>query len=317
MKLGEIYNLAIQLGIEHDPREEAEIKRILEKKKKAYGDLKEDEKEFFDIETLTNPYADTRILAGDPDMEIEGLLAGIDIEVQEVVLADRLREKGEKIDLLLAHHPEGKALAALSDVMAMQADIWAKLGVPVNIGDALISERMTEVFRSLMPINHNRAVDAAKLLGFSFMNSHTPCDNMVNEFVQKYLDEKSPDTIGEIVKVLREIPEYKEAALDGAGPIILVGESNKRPGKIVVDMTGGTEGPEAAIEKLAEVGVGTIVGMHFSDKLRKKASESHINVVIAGHMASDAIGMNLLLDKLENSGVKIIATSGLMRVKRA
>ncbi|MDI6716221.1 MAG: NGG1p interacting factor NIF3, partial [Actinomycetota bacterium] len=39
--------------------------------------------------------------------------------------------------------------------------------------------------------------------------------------------------------------------------------------------------------------------------------------VIAGHMASDAIGMNLLLDKLENSGVKIITTSGLMRVKRA
>ncbi|MBE0448569.1 MAG: NGG1p interacting factor NIF3 [Actinobacteria bacterium] len=317
MKLREIYDLAIEAGIEHDPRGKAEVDKLLSKRKEAFDGLKDEEKEFFDIDSLKNPYADTRILAGDPDMEVTGILAGIDIEVQEVVLADRLREKGEKIDLLLAHHPEGKALAGLSDVMAMQADIWAKLGVPINIGDVLIDERMGEVRRSLMPINHNRAIDAAKLLTFSLMSCHTPCDNLVNEFVQKYLDEKSPETLGDVVKVLREIPEYKAAAFDKAGPTILVGDSNKRTGKIVVDMTGGTEGPEGAIEKLADAGVGTIVGMHLGDKLRKKASESHINVVIAGHIASDAIGMNLFLDRLKEKGISIITTSGLMRVEHS
>ncbi|HZD59463.1 MAG TPA: NGG1p interacting factor NIF3 [Anaerolineae bacterium] len=317
MKLRAIYDLAIEVGIEYDPRGDEEIQKLLNKKKEAYEGLKEEEKEFFDIEALDNPYSDTRILAGDPEMEVYGLLAGIDIEAQEVVIADRLREKGKHVNLLLAHHPEGRALAGLADVMGMQADIWAKLGVPINIGDVLIDERMAEVRRSLMPINHNRAVDAAKLLGIAFMNCHTPCDNLVNDFVQRYLDEKAPDTVGDIVKVLREIPEYKAAALDKVGPTILVGDASKRPGKIVVDMTGGTEGPEGAIEKLAEAGVGTIVGMHLGEKLRKKASESRMNVVIAGHIASDAIGMNLFLDKLAANGVGILTTSGLVRVGRS
>lgn len=317
MKLSEIYNLAIEVGIAHDPRGEAEVEKQLEKKRKAYDELKPDEKEFFDIETLDNPYSDTRMLAGDPDTEVRGLLAGIDMETQEIVLADRLREKGETIDLILAHHPEGKALAALADVMAMQADIWDKYGVPINIGEDLIGERMTEVRRNLMPVNHSRAVDAAKLLGFAFMNSHTPCDNLVTEFVQNYLNEKKPETLGEIVKALKEIPEYRNAALNNAGPAIIVGDAGKRPGKIVVDMTGGTEGPEATMERLANAGVGTIVGMHFSDKLRKKAQESHLNLIVAGHISSDAIGMNLFLDKLEANGVKILTTSGLVRVKRS
>ncbi|MCL6472260.1 MAG: NGG1p interacting factor NIF3 [Firmicutes bacterium] len=316
MKLREIYDLAIEVGIANDPRGVDEVSKQLDKKRKEYDDLKADEKEFFDIDTLDNPYSDTRILAGDPEKEVRGLLAGIDMETQEVILADRLREKGEVIDLILAHHPEGRALAALANVMGMQADIWASYGVPINIGDDLIGERMMEVRRSLMPVNHNRAVDAASLLGFAFMNIHTPADNLVTRFVQDYLVEKSPGTLGEIVKALREIPEYKDAALKEAGPTILVGEASKRPGKIIVDMTGGTEGPEGAIERLANAGVGTIVGMHFSEKLRKKASESHINIIVAGHISSDAIGMNLFLDKLEQNGVKILTTSGLKRIKR-
>ncbi len=316
MKLREIFDLAIEVGIANDPRGEEEVEKQLEKKRKQYDELKPDEKEFFDIETLDNPYSDTRILAGDPGMEVKGLLAGIDMETSEIVLADRLREKGETIDLVLAHHPEGKALAALADVMAMQADIWEKYGVPINIGEDLIGERMTEVRRNLMPVNHSRAVDAAKLLGFAFMNSHTPCDNLVTGFVQNYLDEKKPETLGEIVKGLKEIPEYKDAALNNAGPAIIVGDASKRPGKIVVDMTGGTEGPEAAIERLADAGVGTIVGMHFSDKLRKKAQENHLNLIVAGHISSDAIGMNLFLDKIEQN-VKILTTSGLTRVRRS
>lgn len=311
-----MYDLAVELGINHDPRGEAEIEKLLDKKKEAYEGLKDDEKEYFDVESLDNPYTDTRILLGDPDMEIRGLMAGIDMETQEIVLADRLREKGETIDLVHAHHPEGRALAELAGVMAMQADMWEKQGVPINVGEDLIGERMAEVRRGLMPVNHMRSVDAAKLLGFAFMCTHTPCDNMVQGFVQRHVDAKSPSTLGDIVKALREIPEYKDAAKKGSGPTLIAGEASKRPGRIVVDMTGGTEGPESAMERLSTAGVGTIIGMHFSEKLRKKASESHINLIVAGHIASDAIGMNLYLDKIEAQGVKVITTSGLMRVQR-
>ena len=56
--------------------------------------------------------------------------------------------------------------------------------------------------------------------------------------------------------------------------------------------------------------------MHLDEKLRKKADEFGLNVVIAGHIASDSIGINLFLDRLEKRGLTIKTCSGLIRVKR-
>lgn len=318
MKLEEIYKIAIESGIEADPRGKEAIEGILKKKKEQLDKLPEEDKPFFDDESLTNPYGDTRILWGDADVEINGILTGIDIEIGEILLADRLNEKGQKINLLLAHHPEGRSLAQLYQVMGMQADVWHKFGVPINIGDFLIDKRAREVQRQLLPVNHNRPVDAARLLGLNYMNVHTPCDNLVSRFVQQRLDDRKPEVLGDVIKELKKIEEYAESAKQGFGPSILVGSPTTRAGKILVDMTGGTEGPKEAIEKLAQAGVGTLVNMHMSEKLRKKAEEAHINVVIAGHIASDAIGLNLYLDKLETKGLtNIVPASGLIRVKRA
>ena len=67
-------------------------------------------------------------------------------------------------------------------------------------------------------------------------------------------------------------------------------------------MTGGTSGSKETLEKLSQSGVGTIVGMHMSEDHRKEAEKHHLNVVIAGHIASDTLGLNLLLDALEKHG---------------
>lgn len=316
MQLQKIYELAVELGIEADPRPKEEIDHILSEAKKKHDKMDKKEKEYFDTELLANPYSDTRILAGTGKEEIKTVLVGIDMEVGEVLLADRLNQKGEKIDLIMSHHPEGKALANLSDVMKLQADMWFKFGVPINIGEALIAPRMGEVFRRLSPINHTRAVDAAKLLSFSFLSVHTPTDNLVTKYLTEKFNEKSPRTLKDILDILKEIPEYKEAAKIGAGPTIFNGEESRRTGKIMVDMTGGTEGPKGIIEKLSHAGVGTLVGMHMDDKLKDEAEKHKINVVIAGHIASDAVGINLFLDKLEKKGIKVITCSGLSRTKR-
>lgn len=317
MKLKEIYDLAVNLGVKADPRGQSALKKILKKAKDDYKKLSKKEKTFFDKERFTNPYADTRILVGELEAEVKTVLAGIDMEVGEVLLADRLRERGKAIDLILSHHPEGKALAALHEVMKLQADVWHQFGVPINVGDALIGERAKEVFRAFLPLNHNRAVDVAKLLGMSLMCVHTPADNLVTEFLQKNIEKKKPETVGDVVDLLSDIPEYSEATKLNTAPTIIAGDSSRRAGKVMVDMTGGTEGPEDAVKKLSEAGVGTLVGMHMSEKLRKIADESKLNVVIAGHIASDSLGLNLFLDKIEVKGVKIIPCSGFIRVKRS
>ncbi|MDH4027471.1 MAG: NGG1p interacting factor NIF3 [Nitrospirota bacterium] len=317
MRLRKFYEAVVAAGIEADPRGRKAVMKSLEKTKKAHKDMKKDEKEFFDAESLHNPYADTRILHGTGEEEIRTALVGIDMETAEVLLADRLSSKGRKIDLIVAHHPEGKAYANFYEVMHMQADIQNKFGVPINIAESLIETRMKEVGRRLLPVNHTRASDAARLLDIPFMCMHTPADNMVVDHLQKTFDRKSPDTLGDILKILKEIPEYHEAAKNNAGPAVLIGSKERRCGKIFVDMTGGTEGSKDIFESLANSGVGTIVAMHLSDDHRKQAEKRHINVVIAGHISSDNVGINLMLDEvLKHGRMDIIPCSGFRRFSR-
>lgn len=316
MRLREIYETAVQMGIDADPRGGQGVERFLEITKRRYEQLPDYQKAVFDKEELSNPYVDTRIYVGDPDLEVTKLIGGIDMNVGEVLLTDRLREKGEKIDAMYSHHPEGMALAKLDKVMEMQADIWESFGVPINVGESVLDERRTEIKRRFMPMNTDQAIDAARLLGIPFFNAHTPTDNLVTQFLNRYFDERRPLLIEDVYKLLYDVPEYRIAAQRGAGPYIVETIAGKRCGKIFVDMTGGTEGPTQIMEELADKGVGTIVGMHMSPDLRKAAEEHHLHVVIAGHISSDSLGVNILMDALERKGVDIIPTSGYIRVHR-
>ncbi len=316
MKIREIYEYVIARGIEKDPRGAEAVAEQLEKEKKRYEELKEEEKKDYDTDRLVNPYSDTRVLFGDPEAEVRRMMVGVDIEVGEVLLADRLGEKGKPVDLIMSHHPEGKALAALHDVMHLQEDLLARYGVPINVAEGIMASRIAEVKRGLMPINHNRAVDAAKILGIPIMSAHTVADNQVASFLQELMDKEQPKTLGDIIKLLKTIPEYAQAVKFNAGPSIVVGSKERRAGKILVDMTGGTSGSQDAYAKLSQAGVGTLLVMHMSEKHRKEAEKNHVNVIIAGHMASDSLGMNLLLDGIEQRGVEIITCSGLIRHKR-
>ena len=318
MKLSDIYDACVQAGIEVDVRDRAEIDRVLNAARREHDKLDEADREFFDLERCVNPYSDTRICAGDPETEIRGLLVGIDMEVGEVLLADRLRDKGAPIDLIFAHHPEGPGYANLHEVMYMQADLWAAEGVSIGAGDALIAPRAEEIRRRVSAVNHYRAVDAAKLLGFASLSCHTPADNSVSRFVQTFLDAEGPETLEFVVKALRRIPEYADGARKGYGPSIVTGGESARPGRIAVDMTGGTEGPADALDRLSQAGVGTLVGMHYSEEHKKRAEELKLNLVVAGHISSDVLGMNLILDKIERLGdIAVYCTSGMVRVSRA
>ncbi len=313
MKIQEIYNLAIQKGIEADFRGRDEIEKILKRLKEKYEKMKAEEKEEFDLERLENPFSDTRILFGDPQKKVKKVLIGIDIDGEELLLAEKLGD----IDLVISHHPRGKALAGLDDVMQLQVDVLAKYGVSVNIAEKLLRKRIEEVARGIAPQNHNRAVDIARHLNLPFLCVHTPCDNLAAKFVDEKLKKDNPILIEEILKSLKEIPEYRKAIEIGAGPKIFVGDKENRAGKIVItEMTGGTEGAPEIYEKLAQAGAGTIIGMHISEKHRKEAEKANVNVVIAGHISSDSLGVNLFLDELEKKGIEIISCSGLIRIKR-
>lgn len=311
MTLQQIYNLAIKMGINADLRGKQAVQKVLKRAKDKYQKLDKDKKAEFDLEKLKNPYSDTRILH-EIKKQVKKVLAGIDIGTGEMLLAKELN-----CDLVISHHPLGKALADLSDVMHLQAEILANYGVPINIAEGVLKERIQEVSRGIAPINHNRVVDTARLLGINLMCVHTPCDNLSADFLDRYIKNKKPETVGEIIKILKQIFEYKEAVKLKAGPRIFVGSEENSAGKIALtEITGGTEGAKEIYEKMAQAGLGTVIGMHLAEEHRKQAQKAHLNVVIAGHMSSDSVGINLFLDELEKQKLEVVVCSGIIRIKR-
>ena len=202
MTLQEIFDLALKMGVAADPRGGTGVKELLARANKDYKELPEKKKKYFDPQTLTNPYSDTRILFGEPKTQVKKILAGIDADATEVLLADRLNQKGAGIDAVVGHHPVGVSLTALHDVMDLQIDAYAEIGVPVNVVDALMRERMDLIKRKIHPSNHNQVVDTARLLDVPLMNLHTVWDNMGDQFMKNYLGEKKFQTVGDIIEAM-------------------------------------------------------------------------------------------------------------------
>jgi len=261
-------------------------------------------------------YEDTAILHGKPNTEVKKVLVGIDIEVGELLLADRIRQR-QGLDLVIAHHPEGRAWANFYEVMILQVDLLEKAGVKRALAEKLVAQRMREVERRVLPNNHMRSVDVARILDIPFMCMHTPADNQVAKFLTDLFKKEKPKKLKDIIDLLSGIPEYKDAIKNGTGPRILAGNPNAPVGEILMEMTGGTEGPKEALGKLYKAGVNTLVSMHTSDEHFKKAKELNLNVVIAGHISSDTLGLNLLLDKIERKEkLSITGCSGFRRISR-
>jgi len=285
MKLENLYKKAIEVGIHNDLRKNQDIKTLLTEEKDKYKNFKDDEKEYYDLDRLFNPYSDTRILYGDLATDVKKVILGIDMEIGEIMLTHLLnKENTQSIDLIIAHHPEGYALAQLYDVMKLQSDLWAQYGVNISVAEQLMEKRIGEIERRLLPVNHNRAVDAARILGIPMMCIHTPSDNCVTSYLTKTFEKAKPYKLKDVMTLIKNIPEYKRAA---------------------------------KAQVYASSGVSTIVGMHLSEENLNNAKKANLNVIIAGHISSDTLGLNLLFDEIEKEEqLEFVSISGFERIRR-
>lgn len=317
MKLSEFYKLAVKAGIAADPRPKSRIHKALKQAQKEYKELRGAEKTAYDKEKLVNPYADTRILHGDRERQIKSIMVGIDMGGPELLLCDRLIQRGREIDLVMSHHPNGAAMVRLSQVMNMQSDILNKLGLSLEVAQDLMKVRIKETERAFSSRNFSRDVDIAKLLDIPYICCHTVADNFVSSFLQRIMDKNKPKKLKDVINLLNKVPEYREANASDAGPRIISGKPDNVAGKVFIDMTGGTEGSKGVFGRLSQLGIKTIVAMHLSEAHIKAAKKEYINLIIAGHIASDNVGLNLLLDKLcKVEELEIIECSGFRRVER-
>ena len=130
------------------------------------------------------------------------------------------------------------------------------------------------------------------------------------------IEKAKPDRLKDVLDLLLDIPEYRRSASLQLPPRIVSGSEESRCGKIFVDMTGGTEGAKEVFDKYAASGVSTLVGMHISEDHLETAKKANLNIVIAGHISSDTLGLNLLLDNVEKKEpFEYVCVSGFERVR--
>ncbi|MDS1029208.1 Nif3-like dinuclear metal center hexameric protein [Bacillota bacterium LX-D] len=246
---------------------------------------------------------------------IKRVLFGVDVEGTEMLIAKELG-----YDAVITHHPKGgEPMVNLYKVMNNQIDRMVKAGVPINKAQKALEERMGEVDRGHHVGNYDRAVSAAKLLKMPFIGIHTPADILAEKTVQDFLDKKfstnQKTKLKDIINALNEIPEYK---LTLAKPKIRVGSEESYAGKIFVTMAGGTGGGKNVAKAYFEAGIGTLVVMHMPEDVLRAVREQNIgNVIVAGHMASDSIGINKVIEALERKGLSVTRMSGVVDPKQA
>jgi len=245
-----------------------------------------------------------------PGQNIKKVLMGVDMDTAELLLARQLG-----YDCVVSHHPRNTNIN-MPDLLDTHIRKLEALGVPRNKSQKLLESRKEELNYNQHVSNSRRSESAAKLMDMPFMCIHTPADIIGEAIVQEFLDSKfkdKPETkVNEIVEALEEIGEYKNSARK---PVIRVGSKESYAGKIYVLMSGLT-GPGPKISKeYFEAGVGTLVLMHIPEKDAKEIKEQGIgNVVVAGHMSSDSLGLNKIAQSWAGHGVETTIMSGIVPV---
>lgn len=248
----------------------------------------------------------------DNGKEVKKVLAGIDMDTTMLMLAKQLG-----FDCVAQHHPAGIMNPGGTNLFCR--DHMKKLmecGVPINEAQRLANDSRTKRNHAVHARNRTQMCDVAKLLDISDVAYHTPADMLAERTVQQKMDalsERNPQcTVQDVIDELMTIREYKEA-LEGQQPEVWVGSKDSFAGKIYVEMYG--VGAPTLDEYIAcsNAGVGTFIGMHATPEVvegLKKHNKS--NLIIAGHMASDSLGFNQILDAWEAKGIEIVRISGIV-----
>ncbi|MFZ5966840.1 MAG: hypothetical protein ACOYVK_06665 [Bacillota bacterium] len=268
-----------------------------------------------EIMTLVLDMAGLEEIPHDSGITVEGenikkILFGIDMETQEIMLGKQLG-----VDLVMSHHPHGGAPQIdLYRVMERQIDKMVEFGVPINKAQKALKKRMGKVERGAHLGNYDRSASAAKLLNMPYMNIHLPMDIIAENFIQSYMDNvlagRPKATLKDVINALMEIYEYQHTP---AGPVIRVGSERDYCGRVAVLMAGGTNGGPDVFKAYFEAGIGTIICMHLPEDVKEEVEKQNIgNVIVAGHMASDSIGINIVIKEMEKRGLEIIKMAGII-----
>ena len=317
MTLDELYQAAIQVGLDADLRGREALERHMEKLAEGRAGMSAAEKRLFDLERLENPFGDTRIASGDPGTELQRVLLGIDIEGAELLLAAELTRRGRTIDAVIAHHNSVIAggLASRYDTAIPQVEMAVRAGVPEPRAWHLIQK----VIGAEDSAWNLRVLQIAEALEMPLMTIHSPPDSCLDELVRTQIAGEKPETAGELLELIEAWPEC-QWLIDKArhAPQLDAGDKKVPIGKVYQCLYGGWNPTPELFEELCRAGVGTFVVVASTAEFRELAGKYGANIIVIPHYPADNAGINIMLDRImpEGDQFEIVETSNYMRYRR-
>lgn len=307
MTIYDIFKRAVDLGVKNDFRSRAAVlsyywQEIIKGRKG---------------EKFVNPYADTGIVwVNDIKNKITTVVAGIDLDLSEI-LAVRGKYKKENT-LFIIHHPQGRPDATFHHILKIQLGNLESQGININGLEKHFDQLVKEMSNEILGSNPNRLPETLCLLGCSCLAVHTPIDNMAARYLEKLIFNSGVETLEDCLDFLLSVPEYRLLSMQyDLNPKIFSGQNKNKLGKVILtEFTGGEEGPIEVLRSMKRSGVDTLIVMHMSAKAIKEARKLKLNVICAGDIGSDSMGLNLFCDIMEKEGVKIVPVGGFLRRER-
>jgi hypothetical protein len=256
--------------------------------------------------------ADTTINV--PAKDVRRVLFGIDVDPADLILA---KQKG--YDLVIAHHPTGgTAMLEFPKVLAKHGDILVRHGVPKAAASAAVQEMQEEREPRAHAENYDHLPSVARLVGIGLMCIHNPCDEIGRRVMDETLRARLPPMphVTDAVAALESLPEFHHAK---TRIVVRMGKGGNPLGKWAVHHGAGTNGGFSVARAAFDHGIDTVFYIHIdAGALRRLwdvyGREGARNLVVTGHLASDSIGINLLVRELRARGLQVDTYSGIIDV---
>jgi len=150
------------------------------------------------------------------------------------------------------------------------------------------------------------------------MAIHNPCDEIGRRVMDETLRAHLPSnpTVRDSIAVLNRIPEFNKALTK---IVVRMGRDANPLGKWVVIHGAGTNGGYPVAKAAFDHGIDTVFYIHVdAGHLRRLREEygrdGRRSLVVTGHIASDSIGINVLVREMRTRGVSVDCFGGVLDV---
>lgn len=235
----------------------------------------------------------------------------VDLDSGELALA-----KQQGFDVAIAHHPSGGSTwAGFPTVLERHLPIMRGAGVPEAEARAAVRALQDEHGPRTHALNWDRLPSVARLLGLPFMNIHAPADEVGRRVMHETIAAGvGPDARVEgAIHALEALPEFATTR----HPIVVrLGDPGAPLGRWVFVHGAGTNGGYPVASALFRHGVDTVFYIHVMPdhlkRLREEFAGAGKNLVVTGHIASDSVGINVIVRRLRAEGLEVHTMGGVV-----